>query len=269
MHSAKQLVVITGGAGRVGTAIRPLLRSTYRLRLVDVQPPPEATVDGEEFVSADVTDLAAAERFCEGASAVVHLAANASTSATWTDVRGSNIEATYNVFEAARRQGAHKVVLATTNHVMGFYNLEGSWPIPTDADIRPDSLYGVSKAFGEALARYYADAFGMSMHCIRIGWFTTQKPAIRNLLGLWISPRDLAQLVGLCLASPRPFGIYNGTSNNRQQQHWDLQSARDELGYEPLDDVADAIDPATLRDQIYVDPQAGVLRAAPRVSAKD
>jgi len=102
----------------------------------------------------------------------------------------------------------------------------------------------------------------MSMLCIRIGWFTTQKPAIRNLLGLWISSRDLAQLVGLCLESPRQFGIYNGTSNNSQQQHWDLRTARDELGYAPQDDVADVADPATLRDQAYVDPQAGVLRGA-------
>jgi hypothetical protein len=262
MHSAKKLVVITGGAGRIATAMRPLLRSTYRLRMVDIQPPPEAPIEGEEFVQANMTDLGAAERVMDGASAVLHLSANASTAATWEDVRGTNIEATYNVFEAARRQGAQKVVFATTNHVMGFYNLEGAWPIPTDAAIRPDSLYGVSKAFGEALARHYSDAFGMSMMCVRIGWFTTQKPAIRSLLGLWISPRDLAQLVGLCLESPRAFGIYNGTSNNSQQRHWDLRSARDELGYAPQDDVADAIDPATLGDQVYVEPQAGVLRGA-------
>ena len=102
------------------------------------------------------------------------------------------------------------------------------------------------------------------MHCIRIGWFTNAQPAIRDLLGLWISPRDLAQLMGLCLESARPFGIYNGTSNNRQQNHWDLQTARDELGYAPQDDVAEAIDPAGLRDQAYVEPQAGVLHGAPR-----
>lgn len=263
MQSAKKLIVITGGAGRIGTALRPLLRSAYRLRLVDIHQPSEAVGDDEEFSLADVTDLAAAERVMTGASAVVHLAANASTAGSWADVRGTNIEATYNVFEAARRQGATRVVFATTNHVMGFYNLEGSWPIPTNAAIRPDSLYGVSKAFGEALARYYADAFGMSMHCIRIGWFTTQTPSIRNLLGLWISARDLAQLIGLCLESPRQFGIYNGESNNRQQNHWDLQTARDELGYAPQDDVADVADAATLRDQAYVEPQAGVLRSTP------
>jgi NAD+ dependent glucose-6-phosphate dehydrogenase len=259
MDSPKRLVVITGGAGRVGTAIRPLLRSTYRLRLVDVQPPPEALVEGEEFVQADMIDARAAEDVARDASAVVHLSANASTSATWSDVRGTNIEATYNVYEGARRQGVNKVVLATTNHVVGFYNLEGAWPIATNVAVRPDSLYGVSKAFGEALARYYSDAFGMSMMCVRIGWFTNQRPAIRDLLGLWISSRDLAQLIGLCLESPRTFGIYNGTSNN-SQHHWDLRTAREELGYAPVDDVNDVIDPAALRDQAYVEPQAGVLR---------
>jgi nucleoside-diphosphate-sugar epimerase len=262
MDSMKKLVVITGGAGRIGTALRPLLGSTYRLRLADVQAPAQPAGAGEEFVLADMTDFSAAERLMDGASAVVHLAGNPSTSATWDGVRRTNIEATYNVFEAARRQGAHKVVFATTNHVMGFYNLEGSWPIPTDTAIRPDSLYGVSKAFGEALARYYADAFGMSMLCIRIGWFTPHRPAIGNLLGLWISDRDLAQLIGLCLETPRQFGIYNGTSNNTHQHQWDLQTAREDLGYAPQDDVSDVIDPATLRDHVYVEPQAGVLRAA-------
>ena len=63
--------------------------------------------------------------------------------------------------------------------------------------------------------------------------------------------------------NPRPFGIYNGESNNRQQNHWDLQTARDELGYAPQDDVADVVDAATLRDQVYVEPQAGVLRSTP------
>src|SRR3984893_5974517 len=228
----RQLLVITGGGGRIATAIRPLLREHYRIRLLDVREPSTA-LDGDEFVNADVTSLEADERACAGCDAVLHLAGNPSTAGTWEQMRTANIEGTNSVFEAARRQGARKVVFASTNHVMGFYNLEGAWPIDERSAIRPDSMYGVSKAFGEALARYYADAFGMSMHCIRIGWFTTQKPAIMNLLGLWISPRYLAQRVGPCLESPRPFGIYNGTSNNKEQQHWDLQSARDELGYVP------------------------------------
>src|SRR5947208_3052862 len=106
-----QSVLITGGAGRIATAIRPLLRPTYRLRLADVKDPPEALTDAEEFVRADVADLAAMEAASAGMDAVLHLAGNPATSATWTEVRGANVDGTYCVYEAARRAGAGKVIL--------------------------------------------------------------------------------------------------------------------------------------------------------------
>ena len=252
-----RLLAITGGAGRIATALRPFLRQRYRLRLADVREATDLVMPTEEFVQADVSDLGAAERVAEGAQAILHLAADPSTVGTWEAVRRMNIEATYNVFEAARRHGVDKVVFASTNHVMGFYYLEQAWPIRTDAPIRPDSLYGVSKAFGEALGRYYADAFGISIICIRIGWFTTRTPNHPVLNSLWISARDLAQLVSLALETERRFGIYNGTSNN-PQRHWDLQSARDELGYAPQDDVS--IYPTDGPGSPYVEPHEGVLR---------
>ena len=115
---------------------------------------------------------------------------------------------------------------------MGFYNVERAWPIDTGWPIRPDSLYGVSKAFGEALARYYSDAFDMSMICLRIGWFTSARPDRRQLAPLWISARDLAQIVQLSLDTPRRFGIYNATSNNAERQ-WDLRTARDAFSSPP------------------------------------
>ncbi len=211
-------------------------------------------------MQTNVASLPDAERIAAGASAILHLAGNPSTSGTWDEMRVANVEGTFNVYEAARRHGVRKVVFASTNHVMGFYNLEEQWPVSTDWPIRPDSLYGVSKAFGEALARYYSDTFEMSMICLRIGWFTPQRPASSGLNPLWVSDRDLAQIVSLCLATPRPFGIYNGTSNNPQNQ-WDLRSAREELGYAPLDDVTKV---AAEGEGIgYVDPAAGVLKSVP------
>jgi nucleoside-diphosphate-sugar epimerase len=252
-------LLITGAAGRIGTALRPLLRPNYQLRLLDNRPLSDSD---EDFVQADASNLAAMEQACQGVDAVLHLAGQPSTSATWNDVRGANIEATHSVFEAARRAGARKVVFASTNHVVGFENLEGRWPI-SEKTPRPDSLYGVSKAFGEVLARYYADAFDMSMICLRIGWFTPHQPTARQHQPLWISARDLAQVVSLALESPRRFGIYNATSNNSMRQ-WDITRARDELGYEPLDDVTALHLPAQdggVVDSPYAEPQAGVLRA--------
>jgi nucleoside-diphosphate-sugar epimerase len=254
----RELLTITGGAGRIGSALTPLLRDQYRIRLADRREL-SAGVEPDEFVLGDVTDLAVAERAVTGASAVLHLAGNPSTAATWNEVRPANIDATFNVFEAARRQGAGKVVFASTNHVMGFYALEGRFPVDTRSPIRPDSLYGVSKAFGEALARYYSDTFGISMICLRIGWFTPRPPSTASLNPLWISAADLAQIVRRCLETSRPFGIYNATSNN-PQRHWDLQTSREELGFAPQDDVTHAMQPGD--DQPYVDPRAGVVRAA-------
>jgi nucleoside-diphosphate-sugar epimerase len=255
---SEQLLAITGAAGRIGTALRPLLRDRYRLRLADTKPI-SALEPGEEFVEADISTLQAAERVASGADFILHLAGNPNPGATWDELRGPNVEGTYNILEGARRHGSRKVVFASTNHVMGLANLEGRHPIGTDQPIRPDSLYGVSKAFGEALARYYSDAFEMSIICLRIGWFTPQPPAIRMLNPLWISDRDLAQLVRLCLETPRRFGIYNGTSNN-PHRHWDLQTARDELGFAPLDDVTTVATESGTGS--YVDPKLGVLRAS-------
>ena len=255
----QELLTITGGAGRIGLALTPLLRDRYRVRLADRREP-SADVDCDERVLADITELADAERAVSGASAVLHLAGNPSTAATWSEVRPTNIDGTFNVFEAARRHGITRVVFASTNHVMGFYALEQKFPVDTHSPIRPDSLYGVSKAFGEALARYYSDTFGMSMICLRIGWFTPQAAATESLYPLWISARDLAQIVVRCLETSRRFGIYNATSNNPQQQ-WDLQTSRDELGFAPVDDVTQVARPGDRH--AYVDPKAGILRAAP------
>ncbi|MBO0882940.1 MAG: NAD(P)-dependent oxidoreductase [Mycobacterium sp.] len=254
-------LAVTGGAGRIGTALRPLLRAAYRLRLLDVRELPVELADGEDFRQLDVGDLRAMETALLGMDAVVHLAGQPSPAAGWSSVLKDNIDATRSVFEAARRNGIGKVVFASTNHVAGFYNLEGSWPIDTQSAIRPDSLYGVSKALGEALARYYSDAFDMSIICLRIGWFTPRGPSVSALNPLWISARDLAQVVQLSLETSRRFGIYNATSNN-PQAHWDLRTTREELGYAPRDDVtAHATDTDTRA--VYVDPRAGVLGDSP------
>src|SRR5579864_2133967 len=194
-----KLLAITGASGRIGMALRPLLRHHYRLRLLDVREPGDALESGEAFQQVDVTALAAVEAAFEQADAVLHLAGQPSPNANWNSVLKDNIDATRSVFEAARRRGVGKIVFASTNHVMGFHNLEQAWPIDERAPIRPDSLYGVSKAFGEALARYYCDAFGIPIICLRIGWFTSHQPTMASLNPLWISARDLAQVVQLSI----------------------------------------------------------------------
>lgn len=230
----RKLVLITGASGNIGKALRSSLQHDYRLRLQYQKHALTELSANEESVEADIEDFAAVTHMIEGVDAIIHLAADSYTYATWEAVRGPNIDGTYNVFEAARLAGVHKIVFASTNHVMGIYDHEQAWPIHPEQPVRPDGYYGVSKAFGEALARYYADEFKMAMICLRIGWFL-ERPHNETALRMWLSARDLDQLVRLSLETPQQFGIYYGVSNN-QRGKWDIENARHELGYNPVDD---------------------------------
>lgn len=232
-QATRPLVLITGAAGIIGTALRPSLRRAYRLRLLDRQPLANRA-PCEEFRKANIKDFVTLQPAMDGVDAVIHLAAEARADAPWEAVRGPNIEGTYNVFEAARGAGVRKVVFASSNHVSGGYDEEQAWPLSPDQPVRPDGPYGVSKAFGEALGRYYSDAFGISVICLRIGWYLEQ-PFDERSLRMWISGRDLAQLVRRSLASPVRYGLYYGVSNNTRRT-WEIENARRELAYQPVDD---------------------------------
>lgn len=207
-------ILITGAAGSIGKVLRAGLANRYSLvRLADIQPQ-EAAADGEETVTFDITDLEATTRACEDIDCIVHLAGipvepqeNA-----WESLLPANIVGTYNLFEAARRAGVRRVVYASSNHVVGFYRR--SRTVDADVPVRPDSLYGVSKVFGEAVGRLYADKHGMSVGCVRIGSFR-QKPEDRRQLATWIGYEDTSHLFRAIIDAPAfHFLTVYGVSDN-------------------------------------------------------
>jgi nucleoside-diphosphate-sugar epimerase len=226
-------VLLTGSAGRIGTALRRELGDRIPFRGVDVKPTPGAP----DALVADLADWDATRRAVEGCWGVVHLAAKPDNGTYYEELRPRNIDATYNVFEAARQAGVKKIVFASTNHVTGMIEKEGG-VASVNSPIRPDSLYGVSKAFGEALGRYLSDNFALSVICLRIGSFSRadRLPDTMRPRGMrrTISPRDLAQLVRLSLETDLPFGIFYGVSGWAGAP-WDITNARELLGYEPQD----------------------------------
>ncbi len=231
-HSVKR-ILITGAAGQIGIALRQGLRGAYPLiRLLDIAPL-SAAAKGEDILTADIRDLAAMEKATAGIDCVVHLAGQA-TEAEWEKVLPLNIEGCYNVFEAARRNGVKRVVFASSNHAVGFHRRERF--IDTAVLPRPDTRYGVSKVFGEALGRLYADKYGLSVACMRIGSFVTpDRPTDARQLLTWISHRDMAQLVRRCIDHPSyHFVVVYGVSNNLRSR-WDNTNAKF-LGYRPEDD---------------------------------
>lgn len=247
-------ILVTGAEGVIGTAVREHLGGRYELTSLTLTP--------QDFPShvADVADLDAIRPAFEDVDAVVHLAASAGLETPWEDVLHNNIIGTYNVFEAARQAGVSRVVFASSNHVIGMYELDGAPGLyETDddrsydhtAEHRPDSLYGVSKAYGEALGRMYMERHGLRVFCLRIGAVRanddptapTANPLIdldaegrRNRLrAVWLSKRDCAELVAACLeVEDVSWAVVYGVSGN-PRRFWDLTQAHELLGWEPQD----------------------------------
>ncbi|HEX5499634.1 MAG TPA: NAD(P)-dependent oxidoreductase, partial [Thermomicrobiales bacterium] len=257
--AGKRRVLVTGADGVIGRAVRQYLGDRYDLRCLTHRPAAYSSH------VADVADLAAIAPAFEGIDCVVHLAASPDVATPWSSILPNNLIGTYNVFEAARQAGVPAVVFASSNHTIGMneidnapaiYALDDPRVFDHQAEPRPDSLYGVSKLFGEAVARLYVDRYGMRAACLRIGTvreddrpgapevygavpalvdFLTEEERRERLRATWLSRRDCAQLISRAIeADDVPWAVVYGISNN-PRQFWDLEHARRALGYEPED----------------------------------
>lgn len=242
-------ILLTGAAGRIGTILRNHWQGKHRLIGVDAKP--WTPLEGEGIVEARVEtpDLSKAFDLAGPGVTVVHLAAATWDDAGWDEIKRSNIEGTYNVFRLAQERNAARVIFASTNHVTGGY--EGLSPgertepytpprmlITSEMPIRPDSVYGASKAFGEALAWFFHWKYGLPALCLRIGGVTDRDDPMGHprLRSTWLSHRDLCHLFDCCFATLTAFGIYYGVSRNTNR-FGDITNAERELEYQPQDDA--------------------------------
>jgi uronate dehydrogenase len=204
------------------------------LRLVDIAPLPQPEL-GERVETADVdiTDLDAMRHAAEEVDAIIHLGGIAQES-DWQRILHTNIHGTYAVLEAARRVGVPRVILASSNHAVGFHPYSDEI-IPDYIFPRPDTFYGVSKATNEALGSLYHDRYGIDVLCVRIG-SCFEYPQDHRMLSTWLSPDDCARLMEALLAAPNPgFRVLWGVSANTRGR-FSLDEAR-ALGYQPLNDA--------------------------------
>ncbi len=221
-------VLITGAAGDIGTRLRKLLKGVYpRLRASDIRAPADLAAD-DDFIAADLADYAQVEKIVAAVDGIVHLGGHA-VEGSWEAIHRANIVGCYNLFEAAYRAGVARVVFASSNHAVGFY--PRSQRIGVDVTVRPDSRYGVSKAFGEALGALYADKHGLRVTCLRIG-NVADAPVDERRLSIWVKPEDIAQLVRIGLDHPDiRYEIFYGVSDNAAS-FWDNSNAA-RFGYRP------------------------------------
>jgi uronate dehydrogenase len=221
-------ILITGAAGDVGGRLRKLLKGVYpRIRLSDIRKPANLAAD-EDFIAADLADYSQVETITAGIDGIIHLGGH-SIEGSWDAIHKANIVGCYNLFEAARRKGVARIVFASSNHAVGFY--PRARRIGIDHHVRPDSRYGVSKAFGEALGALYAFKHGLRVTCIRIGNFG-DAPVDRRRLSIWIKPEDLVQLIRIGLEHPDiRHEVFFGASDN-VRGWWDNAEAF-RYGYRP------------------------------------
>jgi len=228
-------LLVTGAAGNMGRLLRPLLRVPGRvLRLADVVEVDDV-VDGEESMVVDVTDASAVAKAVQDVDAVLHLG-GISTEAGFDDVLAVNVVGTHHVLRAAVEAGVGRVILASSNHAVGFYrrSVDGD-ELPDELPARPDTFYGWSKAAVESLGALYHHRFGLDVVALRIGTCFPEPIGSRGL-ATWLAPADAGRLLEACLSAPAVgFRVVWAVSDNTRRW-WSLSGAK-ALGYVSGDDA--------------------------------
>jgi uronate dehydrogenase len=224
-------ILLTGAAGGLGKALRKRLAANCAvLRMSDITPQPTDLALNEEWLTVDLANRAGVLAMAADVDAIIHLG-GVSVERAFDEILPANIVGVYNLYEAARKQGVKRVVFASSNHVTGFYKQSDT--IDASAPPRPDGMYGISKAFGEDLSRFYFDRYGIETACVRIG-SSFPEPKDRRMLASWLSFDDLHRLITACLTTPvLGHSIIFGMSNNAVTW-WDNRLAK-HVGYVPQD----------------------------------
>ncbi len=233
-------ILMTGAAGSLGTAMRPKLKAHCDVLRLSDRKSIGVAQSGEEVLTAELGDEAAVLALLKDVDAVVHFG-GVSVEGPFGPILQANIIGLYNLYEAARKNGTKRIIFASSNHATGFY--KQSETITPLASPRPDGNYGVSKAFGEDISRFYFDRYGIETACLRIG-SCFPEPKDRRMLASWLSFNDLYRLLMACLSTPvLGHSIIYGMSKN-SVTWWDNSTAN-HIGYVPQDSAD------SYRDAIY------------------
>jgi uronate dehydrogenase len=223
-------LLLTGSAGGLGKVLRPrLAKYAEQLRISDINEL-GAAAENEEIDLCDLGDFDAVARLVKGVDMIVHLG-GVSLDGPFEPILNANIRGVYNLYEASRIAGVRRIIFASSNHVIGFHKQTDR--LDDTAALRPDGNYGVSKAFGELLSRFYFDRYGFESVCVRIG-SSFPKALDRRMLSTWLSYDDLDNLIGCCIRAPSVgHTVIYGASDNRPAW-WDNTHA-EFLGWKPVD----------------------------------
>ncbi|MFL5807319.1 MAG: NAD-dependent epimerase/dehydratase family protein [Roseiflexaceae bacterium] len=258
--STRPKVLVTGASGLIGGLTIAHLADKYAFSGLSRRP-----VAGIPHTQADITDLEAVRRACQGMDMVLHLAAETQDYDDWEKVMAITIGGALNIYRAAQEAGVWRVVFMSTGSTMcGYEWFEGS-PygmlarneldrLPAGARMIdhtdppwPDSFYGVGKLFGENTGRLFSDRYGMSVLCIRLGAvLPDDRPALIRHFPGYLSQADAVQMIDKCLSAPASlkFDIFDAISENSRRWR-DTDHAKDVIGWRPTGS-SDNFDPGEL-----------------------
>ncbi len=247
-------IFITGGSGLIGSILNNHLSNNFEITNLDIK---KSNNQSQNTVVGDMNryvDVLNGSKNCE---VLIHLGAVVSVDSNWDLVFKNNIESTRNVYKAAKENGSKKVIFASSNHAVGLFENDNPYKqivagkysgldpnsipiIDHNVPIRPDSYYGVSKAYGEAIGRYYFEKHKIQSVNLRIGTvqkIDTPKSSIRHF-ATWLSHSDISQLVEKSIIQDVGFEIFYGVSNNKWR-FWDLKNSYNKIDYKPVDNAED------------------------------
>ena len=248
-------ILVTGSSGLIGTILLKKIKK-YNLFGIDIK-----ENNYENFEKADISDQSNLQRIIQknNIDTVVHLAGNASVSADWESLLKNNFNGTFNVFNACKESSVKKIIFASSNHAVGLFENDSPYKeivkgeydkvsidynlIQPNCEVRPDSLYGVSKAYGENLGRFYFENYGINVACLRIGSvINDNNPVVKNsnrFFSTWCSHDDISGLIEACIDSKKiGFEIFYGVSNNKWKI-WDISNYKKKLTFYPESNAED------------------------------
>ena len=233
-------VLLTGPSGRMGPHLVGPFREVYDLATFDLKPSPEP----QSFVG-DLNDIESLRAAMRGIEVVVHLAATSDEAPFMEELLEPNVIGVYNVLEAARLEKVRRVVFASSIQAVGFNGHDQSEPTGVAMLPRPNSMYGVTKVWGETLGRYYHDKHDLEFVAVRLGAFEAyDSPNLpkRGYRSIWLSPRDAVGVLRACIEKPDlGYAIFNATSITPTER-LSLQSAREILGWQPQEKPSDFVE---------------------------
>jgi len=241
-------VGITGADGTIGTVLRNGLSEQHELTSFTLE-------ENQELGSTkmDLSKSAEVVGKFSGLDALIHLAADPSPDAPWESVQPNNIEATYNVFNECRRAGVSKIIFASTNHTQHGDTLLTTTETldPSKNKIlslsdptNPDSLYAVSKLFGENLGKYFSERYGIQFVGLRIGWVVKgndptimqDTPSEDYMRAMYLSHRDCVHAFERSLEVDKKYLLAYAISNNSRKV-FELTETIATLDFHPVDDA--------------------------------